>query len=312
MPNMDGLTLVRSLRELRDYKTVPILLHHGVVGRRRRRGAPRARVAVTPRPGYPAGGRKGPALRPPWLSTQPLHRHLPRRGPGTPGDHEERDVAEPAAATRDPERDLPRGASIKGGSGPSVSQLSGHARDGDAFRRARRARGRPTTMVRMLLDACDASGPPARLRRATGADPAMEAVRARLPGSGRPRLRPPGRAPARARVHVQRPPGGARQGRVRASSRGSRLRRHRGATDAGNSACHAHSSTSTRGARSRAAARLSCSREVRAHGERYGLSPRRSHAGGKGVSRCAGRRPAPAAGTDESPAPRSAGGGGRA
>ena len=26
MPNMDGLTLVRSLRELRDYKTVPILL----------------------------------------------------------------------------------------------------------------------------------------------------------------------------------------------------------------------------------------------------------------------------------------------
>ena len=26
MPNMDGLTLVRSLRELRDYKTTPILL----------------------------------------------------------------------------------------------------------------------------------------------------------------------------------------------------------------------------------------------------------------------------------------------
>ena len=26
MPNMDGLTLVRSLRELRDYKSVPILL----------------------------------------------------------------------------------------------------------------------------------------------------------------------------------------------------------------------------------------------------------------------------------------------
>jgi len=26
MPNMDGLTLVRSLRELRDYKNVPILL----------------------------------------------------------------------------------------------------------------------------------------------------------------------------------------------------------------------------------------------------------------------------------------------
>jgi two-component system, chemotaxis family, chemotaxis protein CheY len=26
MPNMDGITLVRSLRELRDYKTVPILL----------------------------------------------------------------------------------------------------------------------------------------------------------------------------------------------------------------------------------------------------------------------------------------------
>ena len=26
MPNMDGLTLVRSLRELRDYKSIPILL----------------------------------------------------------------------------------------------------------------------------------------------------------------------------------------------------------------------------------------------------------------------------------------------
>jgi two-component system chemotaxis response regulator CheY len=26
MPNMDGLTLVRSLRELRDYRTVPVLL----------------------------------------------------------------------------------------------------------------------------------------------------------------------------------------------------------------------------------------------------------------------------------------------
>ena len=26
MPNMDGLTLVRSLREMRDYKSVPILL----------------------------------------------------------------------------------------------------------------------------------------------------------------------------------------------------------------------------------------------------------------------------------------------
>lgn len=26
MPNMDGITLVRSLRELRDYKSVPILL----------------------------------------------------------------------------------------------------------------------------------------------------------------------------------------------------------------------------------------------------------------------------------------------
>ena len=26
MPNMDGITLVRSLRELREYKTIPILL----------------------------------------------------------------------------------------------------------------------------------------------------------------------------------------------------------------------------------------------------------------------------------------------